>query len=215
MSVIVIAFTLISCNNPSTQQGKEHPIISEDMQSQSCEGIEGLMQNPKSFGIVIGDETGFISATSSTGNELTISYEMSSAKSSIRGKCKDQNWQSDDQSEITLQFNDDGTAKGKDKDGNDVYILIGERSTDQKVIADLKKKNLLNLSMGFVTKNKLPGHDAPTWYYYQSADRLQISFVFPVGFVHPSHGPQAHVRIVAFEKENGEWTVKEDNSSVQ
>ena len=185
------------------------------MQSSLCEGTEVLIQNPKSFGIVIGDATGVINSASSTGNDLTISYGMSEAKSSMQGKCTGHNWQSDGQSEITLQFNDDGTAKGKDKDGNDVYILRGERSTDDKVIADLKNKNLLSLAMGLVTKNKLPGHDAPTWYYYQAADRLQISFVFPVGFVHPSHGPQPHVRIFAFEKENGEWTVKENNSSVQ
>jgi hypothetical protein len=214
MNLFVIALALICCNNPSTQQDDKQPIISEGMQSPLCEGTEALIQHPKSFGIVIGDASGVIISASSTGNELTIFYEMSEAKSSIQGKCTGHNWQSDGQSKLTLQFNNDGTAKGKDKDGKDVYILIGEKSTDEKVIADLKNKNLLSLATGLVTKNKLPGHDAPTWYYHQTADRLQISFVFPVGFVHPSYGPQNHVRIFIFEKQKGEWSVVEDNSSV-
>lgn len=215
MYLFLIALTIMSCFDPSTRQVKEQPIISEEMLPQSCEGTKALMQNPKSYGIVIGDATGVINSASSEGDVINVSYEVGESASSIQGKCTSNKWQSGGQPEITLQFNVDGTAKGKDKEGNDVYLLLGERSTDDKVIADLKKKNLLSLATGLVTKNELPGHDAPTWYYYQGVDRLQISFVFPVGFVHPSYGAQRHVRIVVFEKANDKWTIKEDNSSVQ
>lgn len=184
------------------------------MRLSSCEGTEAFIQNPKSFGIVIGNQTGVISAASFAGNQLSISYEMDKTKSTIQGQCAGHNWQSDDLSEINLKFNDDGTAKGVDKASNDVYILMGERTTDNEVIADLRKKNLLSMSMDLVAKNRLPGHDAPTWYYHQTTDRIQISFVFPVGFVHPSYGPQRHVRIFIFQKEEGAWSVTEDNSSV-
>lgn len=81
-------------------------------------------------------------------------------------------------------------------------------------MTDLRKKSLLSLAMGLVTKNGLPGHDASTWFYHQTADCLRISLVFPVGFVHPSYGLQTHVRIFIFEKQNGKWSVVEDNSSV-
>jgi hypothetical protein len=157
-------------------QGDNLPIILKDIRSTSCEGIIALIQNPKSFAIVVGDSTGFITSATLIGDAMNISYRMSKASYSIRGMGTGLRWQSDGQSKISLQFNDNGTAKGKDKGGNGVYIRIGEQSTDEEVIADLKNKNLLSMAMGLIKRNKLPGHDAPTWYYYKTSDRIQISF---------------------------------------
>ncbi|MEL6919233.1 MAG: hypothetical protein AAFO99_16075 [Bacteroidota bacterium] len=117
---------------------------------------------------------------------------------------------------VPLLFNADGTAFGKNRRGDDVFILLGEESTDSKVIARTRSKgqNFTSVSMNMVTTNRLPGHDAPTWYYYEEPNYVQISFVFPVGFVHPSYGPQNHVRIFVFKKQKGQWTGVEDNSTV-
>lgn len=55
MNLIFIGVILFFCNNPLIQQGDKLTVISEEMNSPLCEGTEVLIQNPKSFGIVIGD----------------------------------------------------------------------------------------------------------------------------------------------------------------
>ena len=191
-------------------------LFSYQSHGQVSEGLNALLDKPNNYGIVIGNKTGIIKSINFEEDNLKIASEIS-GKNQIFHLIKSANkntWISSKADSFSLVFNEDGTAKGLTESGKDVFILLGERSNDSKVITDLSKKGLREISMNLVVKNKLPGHDAPTWFYFQSEDYLQISYVFPVGFVHPSYGQQDHVRIFKFEKKNDEWRVREDNTSV-
>lgn len=177
-------------------------------------GIQKFLSSPKNYGIVIDNAIGVIESANIKNDTLTFHYTYNSKSHILSGTYKNNHWKTYGTKKIKLQFNIDGTAKGKTANNEDAYILIGKKSTDSKVITNLSNRKLRSLSMNLVIKNKLPGHDAPVWFYFQSENYLQISFVFPKNFIHPSYGPQNRVRIFTYKKEHNKWQINEDNSSV-
>lgn len=190
-------------------------VAQSDHSLSSIQFQQKFEKNATQYGIVLPGKVGVITSAHSEGSKLTISFESDGKSTTLSGISNENRWQSDEYKNLKFTFNSDGTAKSGASNSKDGFILIGEKSTDNKVIADLSKKGLRGISMDLVIKNKLPGHDAPNWFYYSSDDYIQISFVFPENFVHPSYGPQARVRIFKYEKIQNKWKVREDNSSVQ
>ncbi len=181
-----------------------------------CAGTKKLIKNPENYGIVIGNKTGIVTAVSEKNGVLEISYLMNFNSETLHITCSQKKEFKIDNEIIPLKFNLDGTAVGKNKKKDDVFILIGQKLTDYEVIAKTRNKSehFNTIAMNMVTRNKLPGHDAPTWYYHETFGYVQISFVFPLDFVHPLYGPQDHVRIFIFKRQNNKWIGIEDNSSV-
>lgn len=190
-------------------------IIKTQAQKTAITGGQKFLTSPNNYGIVTNNTIGVIQSANLKNDTLTLNYTYKSIAYSLSGTYKNNKWKTYGEKKMELQFNTDGTAKGKAENNENVYLLIGKKSTDSKVIADLSKRKLRSLSMNLVIKNKLPGHDAPTWFYFQSKNYLQISFVFPKNFTHPSYGPQNRVRIFTYKKEHNKWLVNEDNSSVR
>lgn len=177
--------------------------------------MKGIIDSSAKYGIVIDNEIGVIRLAEIEGDEMRIYYHVNGKESVIKfNYAENETGRTFKAKNIYLTFNEDGTAKGKTMNGENIFILLGEKLTDNEVVVDLAKKGLRKMLIDLEVKNRLPRLDATILYYHQTDSLLQISFVFPIDFIHPFYGKQEHIRVFKYIKNNEKWTIKEDNTSV-
>ncbi|MEM9921163.1 MAG: hypothetical protein AAF990_23880 [Bacteroidota bacterium] len=113
------------------------------------------------------------------------------------------------------RFNGDGSGFGQSSNGLNMYMIPGKLSDQEEVLEFYDRLGISDLADEVILNVDLQTNRTEAVYWYELEDYIEVSYILPIGEVHPRLGLQPRIRTLFFRKVDGQWSGIEEFSKYE